>query len=227
MTIRMIFNYFLAIAFVISGYTVNSQVEQVRKLDSTLFASQLDSLRETCSYRKTFLPDFETEIISALSYFPELDSTHIVFKEAKIRTSLNARPTIGSLLFRRRANRKYVVRIKPNNGDSVATLDQVGFNGAVGVLGHELNHIVDYSNRGFFRIIGRLFNYTNKKGKQRYEGEIDRMTVAKGLGWQLYDWGDYVFNKSNAKAKYLDYKKAVYLTPNDLIIIIKEFEEQN
>lgn len=223
----MIANYFLFFAFVISGFGIHSQVEQVRNLDSTLFASQLDSLRETCSYRKTFLPDFETEIISALSYYPELDSTRIVFKEAKIKASLNARPTIGSLLFRRRANRKYVIRIKPNNVDSVATLDQVGFNGAVGVLGHELNHIVDYSNRGFFRIIARLFSYTNKKGKRRYEGEIDRMTVEKGLGWQLYDWEDYVLNKSNAKAKYKDYKRAVYFTPNELIIIMKELEEKN
>ena len=204
-----------------------SQVEQVRTLDSTDFASKLDSLRETCSYRKTFLPQFETEIISALSYYPELDSTRIIFKEAKIKASLNARPTIGSLLFRRRKNRTYVIRIKPNTGDSVATLDQVGFNGAVGVLGHELNHIVDYSNRGIFRIIARLFNYTNKKGKRRYEGEIDRMTVLKGLGWQLYDWGYYVLNKSKAKAKYKAYKKSVYISPEELITIIEELEEQN
>ncbi len=199
----------------------------MRTLDSLAFASRLNSLRENCSYRKTFLPEFETEIISALSYYPELDSTRIVFKEAKIKASLNARPTIGSLLFRRRVNRKYVIRIKPNTGDSVATLSQVGFNGAVGVLGHELNHIIDYSNRSFFGILGRLFNYTNKKGKRRYEGEIDRMTVEKGLGWQLYDWEDYVLNKSIAKAKYKAYKKAVYFSPDELITIIEELEEQN
>ena len=196
-------------------------------MDSTEFASKLDSLRDAYSYQKTLLPEFETEILSALSYYPELDSTKIIFKEAKIKASLNARPTVGSLLFRRRSKRKYVIRIKPNNSDSVATLDQVGFNGAVGVLGHELNHIVDYSSRSIFGIIGRLFNYTNKKGKRNYEGEIDRMTVEKGLGWQLYDWEDYVLNKSNAKAKYKAYKKAVYYSPEEIITIMKELEEQN
>jgi hypothetical protein len=212
---------------ILSGYFAHSQIEQVRFLDSTEFASKLDSLREKCSYQKTLVPRFETEILSVLSYYPELDSTKIIFKEATIKASLNARPTIGSLLFRRRSKRTYVIRIKPNTGDSVATLDQVGFNGAVGVLGHELNHIVDYSNRSFFGIIGRLFNYTNKKGKRSYEGEIDRMTVVKGLGWQLYDWEDYVFNKSNAKAKYKAYKKAVYYSPEEIITIIKELEEHN
>lgn len=184
-------------------------------------------MREACSYQKTLLPQFETEILTALSYYPELDSTKIIFKEAKIKASLNARPTVGSILFRRRSKRKYVIRIKPDTGDSVATFEKVGFNGAVGVLGHELNHIVDYSNRGFFGIVGRLFNYTNKKGKRKYESEIDRMTVEKGLGWQLYDWQDYVLNKSDAKVKYKAYKKAVYCSPEEIITIINELEEQN
>lgn len=223
----MLIKYCFILSFILLESFAYSQVEQVRTLDSTAFALRLDSLRKTCSHRKTIVSEFETEIISALSYYPELDSTRIVFKEAKIKTSLNARPTIGSLLFRKRINRKYVIRIKPNTGDSVATLDQVGFNGAVGVLGHELNHIIDYSKRSFFQILGRLFNYTNKKGKRRYEGEIDRMTVEKGLGWQLYDWEDYVLNKSNAKAKYKAYKIAVYFSPEELITIIEEVEEQN
>lgn len=196
-------------------------------MDSAEFASKLDSLREVCSFQKTLLPKYETEILSALSYYPELDSITIIFKEAKIKASLNARPTVGSLLFRKRSERKYVIRIKPNTGDSVATLDQVGFNGAVGVLGHELNHIVDYSNRSVFGVIGRLFNYTSKKGKRNYEGEIDRMTVEKGLGWQLYDWGYYVLNKSNAKVKYKAYKRAVYYSPEEIITIIKELEQEN
>ncbi len=212
---------------IFSGYLVQSQIEQVRFLDSTAFTVQLDSLRDIYSYKKTFLPKFETEILSVLSYYPELDSTKIIFKEAKIKASLNARPTVGSLLFRKRSKRTYIIRIKPNTGDSIATLDQVGFNGAVGVLGHELNHIIDYSNRSVFGIIGRLFNYTNKKGKRYYEGEIDRMTVEKGLGWQLYDWVDYVLNRSNAKVKYKAYKKAVYYSPEEVITIIKELEEQN
>lgn len=227
MSIRSLTKYGLFFGFIFTGCYTFSQVKQVRTLDSTLFASKLDSLRTACSYRKTLLPEYETEILSALSYYPELDSTRIVFKSGKIKTSLTARPTLGSLLFRKRVNRKYVIRIKPNNGDSVATISQAGFNAAVGVLGHEFNHIIDFSERGFFRIVGRLFNYTSKKGKRRYEGEIDRMTIEKGLGWQLYDWADYNINKSNAKAKYKDYKRTVYFTPNELIIIMKELEEQN
>lgn len=174
-------------------------------------------------YQKTVIPTFQTEIYTALSYFPELDSTKIEFRYANIKTSLNARPTVGSL-FRRRSKRKYVIRIKPNTRDSVTTIDQVGFNGAVGVLGHELNHVVDYSKRNFWGILGRLFNYGSKKGKRKFEAEIDRMTIQKGLGWQLYDWEDYVLNKSKAKVNYKAYKKTIYYTPKELKKLINQIE---
>lgn len=226
-TIKTLAKYQLLFSFLLIGWNTLCQVEQVRYLDSVEFASKMDSLREACSYHKTLIPQFETEILSALSYYPELDSTKIIFKKAKIKASLNARPTVGSLFFRRKSKRTYIIRIKPNEGDSIATLEEVGFNGAVGVLGHELNHVVDYSNRGFFGIIGRLFNYGSKKGKQKFEGEIDRMTVEKGLGWQLYDWEDYVLNKSNAKEKYKAYKKAIYYTPEEIITLINRAKEQN
>lgn len=210
------------------GINSEAQVEQVRYLDSVEFAGKLDSLREACSYKKTLIPRFEMQLLSTLSYYPELDSTEIVFKEApKIKASLNARPTVGSILFRRRSKRKYVIRIKPNNADSLATLEEVGFNGAIGVLGHELNHIVDYSNRGFFGILGRMFNYGSKKGKRKYENEIDRMTIQKGLGWQLHDWEDYVLNKSNAKVKYKAYKRSTYYTPEEIITLINGLKEEN
>ncbi len=205
---------------VASSFATHCQVTQVRSLDSLEFVSRLDTIRTKCTYRKTILPEFETAIYTTLSYFPELDSTRIIFKRAKIKTSLNARPTMGSVLFRKRKNRTYVIRIKPNEGDSVATLDQAGFNAVVGVLGHELNHIVDYSQRGFFGIIGRLLSYTNKMGKRKYEAEIDQMTIDRGLGWQVYDWEDFVLNKSNAKVKYKAYKRSIYYTPEDLLLLI-------
>lgn len=178
------------------------------------------------SYQKKIIPSLHTEIYTALSYYPELDSTYIEFRYANIKASLNARPKVGSL-FRKRSKRKYVIRIKPNTKDSVATIDQVGFNGAVGVLGHELNHIIDYSKRNFWGILGRLFNYGSKKGKRKFEAEIDRMTIKKGLGWQLYDWENYVLNASKATEKYKRYKRSIYYTPEELITLIKQAKANN
>jgi len=201
-------------------------VEQVRFLDSLVCATRIDSIENSMSYQKKIIPSLHTEIYTALSYYPELDSTYIEFRYANIKASLNARPKVGSL-FRKRSKRKYIIRIKPNTKDSVATIDQVDFNGAVGVLGHELNHIIDYSNRSFWGILGRLFNYGSKKGKRKFEAEIDRMTIKKGLGWQLYDWEDYVLNTSKATEKYKRYKRSIYYTPEELIKLIKQAKANN
>ena len=206
---------------------VHSQVEQVRYLDSLEFVGKLDSMRTTCAYNKTIASHYELPILAALSYFPELDSTRIIFKEANIKTSLNARPTVGSMLFRNRSKRTYVIRIKPNTKDSVAVIENMEFNAIVGGMGHELNHVVDYSNRSFFGILGRLFQYGSKRGKRKFEAEIDCMTVQKGLGWQVYDWEDYIMNQSNATVKYKAYKKSVYYTPEEIISLINEAEADN
>lgn len=195
-------------------------------LDSLVCASKIDSIKGEMSYNKTIITDFETEIYTALSYFPELDSTQIEFRYANIKTSLTAQPKIGSL-FRRRSKRKYIIRIKPATRDSVAALSQAGFNGAVGGLGHELNHIIDYSKRGFFGILGRLFDYASKRGKRKFEAEIDRMTIQKGLGWQVYDWEDFVMNNSNAKVQYKAYKKRIYYSPEELKKLINQTDKNN
>lgn len=213
--------HFLLVSASIFCSFAHAQIVQIRTVDSLDFVNRMDAIHAEYSYRKTILPEFETAIYATLSYYPELDSTRIIFKRAKIKTSLNARPTMGSVLFKKRENRTYVIRIKPDNEDSVASLDRADFNAVVGVLGHELNHIVDYSRRGFFGIIGRLFSYTNKKGKRKYEAEIDQMTIDRGLGWPLYDWEDFVHNKSNAKAKYKAYKRSVYYTPEELLLLIQ------
>jgi hypothetical protein len=62
----------------------------------------------------------------------------------------------------------------------------------------------------------RLFSYSNKKSKAKFEKEIDLATVQIGLGWQLHDWAKYVLEYSKASVKYKAFKQAIYLTPLDI-----------
>ena len=143
-------------------------------------------------------------------------NTKISFKEAKISTTLNTRPTVGSLLFRKKTNRHYIIRINTKNLDSLVLFNSVPFNAKIGLIGHELSHIVDYSNKGLRKVIGRLTDYGSKKNKELFEKEIDLMTIKKGLGWQLYDWSFYVLNHSIATKDYKDFKEQIYLEPKEI-----------
>jgi len=184
--------------------------------DSTL----LDSLKTIYQVNKEVPSNYELPIYIALSYFPELEKSKIVFKEAKIKTTLNARPTVGSLLFRNRRKRKYVVRINTTKRDSAVLLNEVPLNAMIGLFGHEFCHFIDYRSKSLFGVLERMFNYTSKKAKENFEKEIDQMTIERGLGWQIYDWSYYVLNLSNASESYKKYKELFYLEPEEIIKLI-------
>ncbi len=108
--------------------------------------------------------------------------------------------------------------------DSTILLEDVPFNAQIGLFGHELAHFMDYRNRSFGKVLGRLFSYTSNKRKAHFEKEIDSMTIACGLGWQLHAWSHYVLYESSASVQYKAFKKQVYLTPEEIVVLIEEKE---
>lgn len=211
--------WLLLILFSLSKITIG-QVSQHKSPFTLADSSNLSTLQKQYGYNKEIPRQYQFPVLLALSYFPELDSSRIVFKEAKIKTTLNARPTVGSLLFKNRTKRKYVVRINTTKRDSAVLLQDVPLNAMVGLFGHEFCHFIDYNQKGLFGVIGRLLNYTSKKAKEEFEKEIDQMTIERGLGWQLYDWSFYVLNYSNASTDYRAYKGLFYLEPEEIIELI-------
>ena len=213
------------ILFVLLTHVSLSQQDQQTRKDSILVALQYDSLYSELGYYKTIAEDYQIPFIAALSKYPELDSTRIIVKRAKISTSLNARPTIASLLFRSKEKRKYVIRVNTRLKDSLILLEDAPFNACVGVFGHELGHIFDYSTRSFFGIIKRLFAYTGKRSKSSFEKEIDQLTISRELGLHLYDWAYFVLEESNGTEAYKTFKKEVYLEPEEILEIMNSPEE--
>jgi len=169
---------------------------------------------------------FRQAALIAFSHYPELAKTHIVFQKASIKMTLSARPVFFSALLRSKKKRKYIIRINNCIGDSIINFDSVPFKAKIGALGHEFAHITDYSHRNVLQLFGRLFDYTGKKSRARFEHEIDSITIGHGLGWRLYDWATYVLDQSNASGKYKHYKREIYLRPEQIIALMDQ-EEQN
>jgi len=164
--------------------------------------------------------EFELAIAIALSYYPELVDSKIKFKFKKINTTLNARPTLVSLLFSKREDRIYIIRINNLEKDSVINISEVPFNAKIGLFAHEFSHFSDYAKKSMFGVMGRGISYTSKKSKAIFEKEIDLKTIQRGLGWQLYDWSNFVLYDSTADIKYKEFKKEVYMTPEAILEVI-------
>lgn len=210
--------------FVISSYSQDSFTD--RTLDSTLLSSN-KALLTPKSIKLVGAPAaFELPILVAISYYPDLQGKKIIFKERKIKTTLNARPRFVSLIFSKKQNRTYVIRINKQFKDSMILLKNIPFNAQVGLFGHEFSHFTDYQSRSFFGIIKRGFAYLTKKSKTSFEKEIDQKTIERGLGWQLYDWSYYVQYQSNASASYKDFKRTTYMTPTEIISTLEKLSVQ-
>lgn len=95
------------------------------------------------------------------------------------------------------------------------------FNARVGVLAHELNHIMDFSSKNIFGIIGRGLSYASKKKKEKFEKKIDQMTIELGLGWQLYAWAVYILEGDTATEEYKEFKREIYLEPEEIMSALK------
>jgi hypothetical protein len=190
--------------------------------DSAAFAVKIDSLRNLYGYNKTYPKEHELSILIALSYFPELDSSEIIFKKAKITTTLNARPTLLSLLFKPKYKRKYMIRINKKHKHGQIYLNQIPFNAKIGLLGHEFSHFIDYRRKNILGLDLRLFSYAFLKSRASFEKKIDEMTIKRGLGWQLYNRSDYVLNESDANRYYKRMKRLVYLTPAEILFLIED-----
>lgn len=196
--------------------TFSQSTHQTERLDSLECSKTLDSLRLQLSNNKTVIPKYELVTYVALSYFPELADTRIKFISTRIKTTLNARPTVTSLIFRSKTKRKYVIRINNQFKDSVIYFNEVPFNAKIGLIGHEFSHLKDYNQRSFRKVLMKLIAYCNKQSKANFEKEIDLATVQIGLGWQLHDWAKYVLEYSEANVKYKAFKQSIYLTPLDI-----------
>lgn len=177
----------------------------------------------SCASRELFYPGLSdipeqgrASFLVAISYFPELTNARIQLKYKKIRTTLNVRPTLGSLVFNRKGSRKYIIRINNSLRDSIITMNELSPDAQVGLLGHELSHIVDYRGRSIWGVMGRGFGYLSKRGKARYEREVDAITINHGLGRQLYQWSNYVLHDSKASYRYKQFKSSIYMKPEEI-----------
>lgn len=182
-----------------------------------LTEQQKDSLLQVYGENKVFIEEFLEPTLIALSYYPELKTTRITFRYSKEKTTMAARPVPLSLL----AKARYLVLVNNVENFKGIHLSDVPFNAQIGVIGHELAHIVDYQNKNLGGVLSILFRYADKARKPLFEKEIDRATVERGLGWQLYDWAVYaMYTNPYATPEYKEFKKKHYMQPEEIEALI-------
>lgn len=174
------------------------------------------------SKRKKLLKTLELPSLTALSYYPELMQTHIVFRKKRLPYSMNAQPTVWSL-FRHANKRKYIIRVNhflSENSGFVA--DSLEFNAQVGLIGHEFAHIAYYQSKTGLQLMGEFIKYGfSKKFRRKYETETDLRTVEHGLAYQLLSLARFLETSEKIPKKYRKKHSRGYMQTHEIEHVIK------
>lgn len=150
-------------------------------------------LKQRVGKNKKIPPEYEKQILIALSYFPELVNTEIEFRFKHTNTSFSTRPSIVSVL-RRSSRRKYIITISDSSKERLVPLQlkNLDFNSQIGVLGHELTHAADFTNKNSLGLLRVAFGNLSNKFLGRFERYTDSLCIAHGLGYQLLAWSSFI-----------------------------------
>ncbi len=178
------------------------------------FNGILDSLEKCEGKYKEFEANVKSPALTALQYYPELDTVPICFTRRKLGTTMAARPK-WNFLFRKKSNREYLILLnkKPQFSDSI--FYHLTFDAQVGMLGHEFAHIVYYTQLSNFGII--VFGFRYLFMKKEIERATDLSTIQHNLGWQLYDTRKNVLNSKKIEKEYHNNKVSHYLSPEEIL----------
>ena len=188
-----------------------------------LGTSRYDSLLADYGEHKILPQNFEIQALIALSHYPELKNTHIEFKFKKAKSAHAARPDFWSI-FKPKDERKYIIFISPEVDEHLecSRLAHLSYNAQIGVLGHELAHITDYSQRNFCGILNFGIRYTRNKTIAEIETATDMSAIEHGLGYQLLAWSESVHKMLEA-----DGRGERYLKPNQIRKVLSEHHLYN
>lgn len=183
------YSYTLIFILVLAILSVEAQVPKKRFVKKD-FESEKFSKFET---DKKIPKEIRLQILTALSFYPELSATNVHFRFRKRKSPLTSRPRFFSV-FKKPKNRSYVITLstRTNKKFTPILFNNLPYNSQIGVIGHELAHITEYKTMNTGKLLGLIFNMLNPKYVDKFEYNTDFIAINHGLAHQLLDWSSYV-----------------------------------
>lgn len=132
----------------LSKAEINS-IEVVKAYEAQVDSGRYQRLFQRYGTNKVLAPGYEYQCLLALSHYPELKETPIDFRVQPAFIQLSSRPDPITVLLPW-VKRNYLVVISTDTGSEGGNsilLSKAPFNDQVGIIGHELAHVVYYLDK--------------------------------------------------------------------------------
>jgi hypothetical protein len=179
---------------------------------------ELEELRNEFGRHKTIPQKYEGAILTALSKYPELKEVRINFiLKDKHSVPYGTSPTFLSL-FSNPGDREYNVSIleKAEAPMFYALMKNLTFEAKVGVLGHEIAHVLQYHSLDKGEILKFMACYLIPEFQQKIEKAADMGAIIHGLGQELLEHAIYI----RSIPGYTEERKSInrnYLKPAEIL----------
>lgn len=166
------------------------------------------------------------EALTALSHYPELRNTPIIFqfKDAIKKSTMQAQP-LWSSFFKSRKNRGYIILISKQVqiDQEQLSIHEIPSDVMIGWLGHELGHVMDYRDRTglgmIFFGIKYLFSSAHIKEVER---AADTFAIEHGMGHYILKTKNFILDHANISEKYKAKLRKLYMSPEEVMHLINK-----
>ena len=172
----------------------------------------------------------ETNVLKALSHYPQLKYTNIrfIFKKNIKGSVMQAQPVFSTLL-KKRKYRKYRINISSmfKLTHSVTPIHHLPDDILIGWIGHELGHIMDYESRSNSGMVSFGYKYVLSGAYVKsVETVADTYAVNHGLGEYIIATKRFILDHAELPESYKAKIARLYLSPDDIVEQVRKLEER-
>lgn len=199
--------------------------EYVRETEKQRYSQ----LKKEFGKKKNLPRGYGLHALIALSQYPELKDISIEFVFKETDASAFCRPVFSSLLNSAR-ERTYRVGIskKIRSSKKRVLFHNLSFNAQVGVLAHELSHVVLFIEKSAIEMAELGIQYVEDNSfKRSIEMGTDLNAIRHGFGYQLLEYAILIeeLMKQYPDESYYQTYFSFYMTPKEIIDAMRQWEE--
>ncbi|KZS38898.1 hypothetical protein AWE51_15060 [Aquimarina aggregata] len=184
---------------------------------------------DTIHFKNKIIPSLIiNEAGTALSHYPELEEISIEFKlKPTLKKSfMKAQPKLSSI-FKSKEKRAYVILMSTTfKIDNMELhIKDIPENVLIGWLGHELGHIMDYLTKSSFNLVLFGIQYLISPNYIRQAERIaDTYAIKHSMQDYILATKRFILNHSSLSEKYKARIRRLYLSPDEILLLVKEQE---